>query len=323
MIWIMARKPRIHLPGGLYHVMLRGNGGQDIFFSPEDHYRMFFLIQEGVERFGHRVLAFCLMDNHIHLAIQVSDIPLSRIMQNLSFRYTRWINSRHQRMGHLFQGRYKALLVDKDSYMLELVRYIHLNPVRAGLVAAPVDYEWSGHRAYLEKEHLPWLSCDAVLAQFGSAVHTAREQYEHFVMDALDEKHRPEFHWGGDDSRLLGEDRFLQQVMAQTDEVVEVRISLEALLASVAVAFEIDIADLCSPSRKRSFAEARGVAAWLVSETSQHTLAKLARCMHRDPSALSLQAKKIREGAMKVAQFRQKMDGLKTKLFHDNSFTHA
>jgi len=233
-IGIMARKPRIHIPGGLYHVMLRGNGGQDIFFSPEDYYRMFFLIQEGVERFGHRILAFCLMDNHIHLAIQVSDISLSRIMQNLSFRYTRWINSRHQRMGHLFQGRYKALLVDKDSYMLELVRYIHLNPVRAGLVATPVDYEWSGHRAYLGKEHITWLSCDAVLAQFGSAVHTAREEYGRFVMDALDEKHRSEFHRGGDDSRLLGEDRFLQQVMAQTDEVVTVKISLEELVSSVA-----------------------------------------------------------------------------------------
>ena len=89
----MARKARIHIPGGLYHVMLRGNGGQDIFFCPEDRYRLFILIQEGIERFGHRVHAFCLMGNHIHLAIQVSDIPLSRIMQNLSFRYTRWINS--------------------------------------------------------------------------------------------------------------------------------------------------------------------------------------------------------------------------------------
>jgi len=322
MIAIMARKPRIHVPGGLYHVMLRGNGGQDIFFSPEDHYRMFFLIQEGVERFGHRVLAFCLMDNHIHLAIQVSDIPLSRIMQNLSFRYTRWINSRHQRMGHLFQGRYKALLVDKDSYMLELVRYIHLNPVRAGLVATPVDYEWSGHRTYLGKEHIPWLTCDAVLAQFGSAVNTAREQYARFVMDALDEKHRSEFHRGGDDSRLLGEDRFLQQVMAQTDEVIAVNISLEELLTSVAVEFEIDVADLCDPDRKRSFAEARGIAAWLVSETEQHTLVKLAKCVHRDPSALSLQVKKVRERA-KEAQYRQKIEGIKTRLFHNNSFTHA
>jgi len=252
-------------------VMLRGNGGQDIFFSTEDRYRMFFLIQEGVERFGHRVHAFCLMGNHIHLAIQVSDIPLSRIMQNLSFRYTRWINSRHKRMGHLFQGRYKALLVDKDRYLLELVRYIHLNPVRAGLVGTPADYEWSGHRAYLGQEHIPWLTCDTVLAQFGNTVKACREQYASFVMGAIDEKHRPEFHRGGDDSRVLGEDRFLQQVMAQTDEVA-VKISLDGLLASVAGAFGIDIADLCSVSRKRSFTEARGVATWLVAETGQHTL---------------------------------------------------
>ncbi len=100
--------------------MLRGNGGQDIFFCPEDRYHLFILMQEGIERFGHRVHAFCLMSNHIHLVIQVSDIPLSRIMQNLSFRYPRWVNSRHKRMGHLFQGRYKALLVDGDSYLLEL-----------------------------------------------------------------------------------------------------------------------------------------------------------------------------------------------------------
>jgi len=323
MIANMARKPRIHIPGGLYHVMLRGNGGQDIFFSPEDHYRMFFLIQEGVERFGHRVLAFCLMGNHIHLAIQVSEVPLSKIMQNLSFRYTRWINSRHQRMGHLFQGRYKALLVEKESYMLELVRYIHLNPVRAGIVAFPVEYEWSGHRAYLGKEHIPWLSCDAVLGQFGSAVHTAREQYGCFVMDALDEECRPEFHWGGDDSRLLGEDRFLQEVMAKTDEVVAVKVSLEVLLAVVAVEFEVDVADICSPSRKRSIAEARGVAAWLVSEIEQHTLAKLARSVHRDPSALSLQVKKVRERAMKETQYRQKIEGIKNRLLLSNSFTHA
>jgi len=318
----MARKARIHIPGGLYHVMLRGNGGQDIFFCPEDRYRLFILIQEGIERFGHRVHAFCLMGNHIHLAIQVSDIPLSRIMQNLSFRYTRWINSSYNRMGHLFQGRYKALLVDKDSYLLELVRYIHLNPVRAGLVSSPAEYEWSGHRSYLGTEHIPWLTCDAVLALFGNTVKEGREQYARFVMDALDEKHRPEFHQGGDDSRVLGEDHFLQQVMAQTDEVA-VKISLDDLLTLVAREFEIDIRDLCSVSRKRNLTEARGVAAWFVSETGQHTLAELARCMHRDPSALSLQAKKVRERAMKETQFRQKLDKLKSDSLHNNSITHA
>jgi len=128
----MARKPRLHVPGGLYHVILRGNGGQDIFFDDEDRYHLYLLLQHGVERYGHRIHGFCCMTNHIHLAIQVADEPLSGIMQNLSFRYTRWINKKQARTGHLFQGRYKSILVDADSYVLELVRYLHLNPVRAG-----------------------------------------------------------------------------------------------------------------------------------------------------------------------------------------------
>ena len=98
----MPRKPRIHYPGALYHVIIRGNDRQDIFFDDTDRYRFYLLVQEGIERFGHRVLAFCLLTNHVHMAIQVGDVPLSRIMQNLSFRYTRWVNWRQKRCGHLF-----------------------------------------------------------------------------------------------------------------------------------------------------------------------------------------------------------------------------
>ena len=101
----MARKPRVHLPGGYYHVMMRGNVGSDLFFSDTDRSRFLLLLQEGIERDGHRVHAFCLMTNHVHLLIQVGEIPLSRIIQNLGFRYTRYINSRRQTFGHLFQGR--------------------------------------------------------------------------------------------------------------------------------------------------------------------------------------------------------------------------
>jgi len=99
----MARKPRVHYPTALYHVILRGNGGQEIFFSKEDRFRFYLLLQEGIERYGHRIHAFCLMTNHVHLAIQVGDITLARIIQNISFRYTRWVNWRGGRTGHLFQ----------------------------------------------------------------------------------------------------------------------------------------------------------------------------------------------------------------------------
>lgn len=136
----MVRKPRIHIVGSLYHVILQGNGGEAIFFNEDDRDQFYLLVQEGIERFGHRINGFYCMTNHVHLAIQVGDIPLSKIMQNLSFRYTRRINQREKRVGHLFQGRYKAILVDGDSYLLELVRYIHLNPVRAGMVSEPIEY---------------------------------------------------------------------------------------------------------------------------------------------------------------------------------------
>ncbi|MBU0675034.1 MAG: transposase, partial [Proteobacteria bacterium] len=112
----MARKPRIHYPGAFYHVMLRGNGGQNIFYSTADRSRFCLLMQEGVERYRHRIHAYCLMSNHVHLIIEVGTIPLSRIIQNLSFRYTRYINTKKKRIGHLFQGRYKSLLIDGDSY---------------------------------------------------------------------------------------------------------------------------------------------------------------------------------------------------------------
>jgi REP element-mobilizing transposase RayT len=102
------------------------------------------------------------MTTHVHLAIQVGEIGLPRIIQNLAFRYTRWGNWRQSRTGHLFQGRYKAVLVDADTYLLELTRYIHLNPVRSGIVRIPEDYPWSGHRAYLGLETIPWLTTEWV-----------------------------------------------------------------------------------------------------------------------------------------------------------------
>ena len=100
----MARKPRIHYPGAVYHVILRGNDRQEVFCDDQDRYRFYLFLQQGVERFRHRIHAFCLMTNHIHLAVQVEATPLSRIMQSLSLRYTRWVNWRHNRSGHLFQG---------------------------------------------------------------------------------------------------------------------------------------------------------------------------------------------------------------------------
>ncbi|HET6421230.1 MAG TPA: transposase, partial [Geobacteraceae bacterium] len=193
----MARKQRLHIPGGFYHAILRGNAGDPVFFDDEDRYRFYILLQEGVERYGHRIHAFCLMTNHIHLVVQVADVPLSKIMQNVSFRYTRWINWRQKRTGHLFQGRHKAFLIDRDEYLQQLVRYVHLNPVRVGLVREPEEYRWSSHRAYLGNELLPWLTADFTLDQFSGKIDKARLGFAVFVAAGMTEGHRPEFHGQG------------------------------------------------------------------------------------------------------------------------------
>jgi putative transposase len=176
----MPRKPRIHFLGAVYHVILRGNAGAPIFFEVRDRYRLYLFLQQTVERFHCRIHGFCLMSNHIHLIMQVAEVPLLRIMQSLALRYTKWINYTQGRTGHVFQGRYKALLLDADAYMLELVRYIHLNPVRAGIASTAEEHPWSGHRAYVGMEVVPWLTTDWVLSFFSDKAEAARKKYQAF-----------------------------------------------------------------------------------------------------------------------------------------------
>jgi len=283
----MARKARIHIPGGVYHVMLRGNGGQDIFFSGEDYTRLFLLLQEGTERFRYRVHGFCCMTSHLHLILQVSDIPLSQCMQNFSFRYTQWINRRHDRRGHLFQGRFKALLVDGDSYLLELVRYVHLNPVRCGMVSDPVDYPWSSHHAYLGQENLPWLTTDWVLGQLAKNLAEAQQHYASFVFDGLGEGYRKDFHHGASDKRVLGDDRFLEQVSLVSADSPILRPTLDDIVATVCQDYGFDKADLISTSQNRRFAEARAVVGWLAKTFESATLTEVGVSFNRDVGTMS------------------------------------
>lgn len=290
----MARKPRLHYPGALYHVTLRGNAGQAIFFDNRDRTRFYFLLQEGIERFRHRIHAFCLMSNHIHLAIQVADIPLSRIIQNLSFRYTRWINWRQSRSGHLFQGRYKAVLVDADSYLLELIRYIHLNPVRAGIVKEPQEYPWSGHRAYLGREVIPWLTTDWVLSQFSKRESLARSAYERFIEDGKKEGHQKQYSMGlGTDHRILGDDEFIERVLDQKDKKPRRRVSLDRIIREVCKSFSIEEGQFLVSGKDHNLSKARGMVAWLVMEYGIGTLGELSGRTGRDVTTLSSAARRL------------------------------
>lgn len=310
----MARKPRLHLPGGLYHVMLRGNGGQDIFFAAADRARFLELLEEGVERFGHRVHGFCLMTNHVHLVLQAGAAPLSRAMQNLSFRHTRYVNAREKRIGHLFQGRYKALLVDAERYLLELVRYVHLNPLRAGLVDHPAAWPWSGHRAYLGEAALPWLTTDRVLGRFGGRLATARAAYRDFVAAGLGEGHRPEFHLGADDSRVLADDGFVKQVLKRADRQARrsgrAPPTLEAIVGRVAAAYGLEPAALAGPSRGRSVSEARGVAGHLSLAHGAASLSDVAGRFGRELSTMSRVVGRVEARAARDPAFKARLRGI-------------
>ncbi len=233
------------------------------------------------------------MSNHIHLAVQVGELPLSRIVHNLSFRYARWFNWRQQRTGHLFQGRHEAILVETESYLLELVRYIHLNPVRAGLVEDPRDYSWSGHRAYLGEQRLSWLTTGWVLGRFAQRVITARKRYRAFVDAGTREGYRGEFHGGEDDSRVLGSDRFVERVAGRSREVDESTISLRHLVRRVCQASRIKEADLMSASRARWLSDVRATVAWLAVTRQVATLAEVGSYLNRDASTLSRAVSKM------------------------------
>ncbi len=290
----MARKPRLHYPGALYHVTLRGNAGQPIFFDDRDRTRFYLLLQEGTERFRYRLHAFCLMSNHVHLAIQVGDIALSRILQNVSFRYTRWVNARQNRSGHLFQGRYKAILVDGEAYVLELTRYIHLNPVRAGMVQKPNDYLWSGHQAYLGREVIPWLTTDWVLSQFSKREGLARKAYDRFIQDGMKGKYGKECHAGSrSDSRILGDDDFIDLVLGEENKTKQRRVSLDRIMHEVCKAFALKEGDLLISGKDRKLSEARGLAAWLVMEHGAGTLGELSGRTGLDITTLSSGAKRL------------------------------
>jgi putative transposase len=304
----MARKPRVHYPGALYHVILRGNRGQTIFLNDKDRTRFYFLVQEGIERFGHRIHAFCLMNNHVHLAIQVGNVSLSRILQNLSFRYTRWVNWREGRSGHLFQGRYKAVLVDADVYLQELIRYIHLNPVRAGIVREPKDYPWSGHRAYLGLETIPWLTTDWVLLQFSGRLSMARRAYERFVSEGKGGGRREEYYSGsGSDSRILGDDTFIKEVLGEKKGMPRSKLSLDIVMKEVCRHYSVKERELGRSNRDRRISEVRGMVAWLVLELGVCPLRKLGKLTGRDVTTLSSAAKRLQIRAKKDLKLAERM----------------
>jgi putative transposase len=182
----MVRPLRIEFPGAVYHVTSRGNAKQAIFLENVDNHKFLEVLSTVVDRFNWLCHAYCLMRNHYHLMIETPEGNLSRGMRQLNGVYTQVFNQRHNRVGHLLQGRYKAILVEKDTHLLSLCRYIILNPLRAGFVKRPEEWRWSSYQPTIEEAKTPsFLTIEWILSQFSNKKREAVKKYKKYVLDGI------------------------------------------------------------------------------------------------------------------------------------------
>ena len=212
----MSRPIRIEYPGAVYHITSRGNERKNIFF--DDHDRKVFLgiIQQVKNRFHWLFHSYVLMDNHYHLLVETPEANLSRGMRQLNGVYTREFNHRHNRIGHLFQGRFKSILIDKDDYLVELSRYIALNPIRAGIALKADEWLWGSYRALIGIDKSPaWLTTDWILALYGSDRKRAVAEYKSYVEKGISGEFPSEELRGG---WILGGGRFVESIQGLIEE---------------------------------------------------------------------------------------------------------
>lgn len=309
----MARKPRVHFPGALYHVIARGNQRQKVFRSDLDRARYLELLSRYQKRYRFRLYAYVLMANHVHLLVEARLTPLAKVMQGLQQSYTLYFNRKYGLVGHLFQGRYKAILCDRDSYLLELVRYLHLNPVRSKLVKEPSEYPWSSHRCYLGKPLKVEvdIETDLILSQFSPRRSQAVRRYKEFLLEGISEGHREDL-YAAKEQRYLGDEQFVERVRSRIEKEPSqaIRIDLADIEEAACGRYGLSPELLRSKSKDRRGSFGRMVVAYLGQELGGIKLSDVAKRYGRDQVSLSLGLKGLRERMTKEAGLRQSVEDL-------------
>jgi putative transposase len=272
----MPRGPRLDIEGGLYHVIARGVERRPIFRDDTDRQSFLRRLQMVAGEEGLQVFAYLLLDNHVHLVVRRGAIALGQCMRRLLTGHSVMFNRRHRRRGHLFQNRYHAVLCEADNYLLQLVRYVHRNPVRAGVVLDPAAYRWSSHAAYLSRRCPAWLETKTVLEMVGG-----RAAYRRFMQEGDGEGRRADLcgrtdrHEGGDGpwvwfgGQILGDERFARRsVRAGRQRELQRELDrgraqdLPRLAKEVAKRHGVDLRALRGPGRSRAVSAARRALVW-------------------------------------------------------------
>jgi REP element-mobilizing transposase RayT len=272
----MARPLRVEYPGAFYHVINRGNAGEDVFKSLRDREKFLEYLETAASRFSIRIHTFCLMTNHYHLLVETPEANLSRAIQWINVSYAVYFNIKRERHGHLFQGRFKAVLVDADEYLKQLSRYIHLNPVRAKMVESASDYPWSSYSLFVGRKKVPkWLETDWLLSQFGRNLKEAKKNYKSFVenVDAGSLENPSKEITGG---FILGDEGFVEWVKArflsvQLDDKekpqlkkLKPKVVIDDIVCAVGKSFDSPPEQILSKGKKRN--RARDVAIYLARD---------------------------------------------------------
>lgn len=297
---LLPRLPRFHVPGGYYHVYARGNAKQDIFLTSKDRLRWEHLLSDGLQQYNHLLHAYCWMTNHVHVAIQAGEKPLARFIGSLLSQYAKGFNRKTGRSGHLFERRYGAKLVKDDSYLLELVRYIHQNPLRAGMVSRVSDYKWCSHHVYMGAIRKNWLTTDTVLSLFGRDVHSARRQYLDFIGGKQPSSVVDEFEQSSSLDRSRPGGNAWHHEVLQRSETNPPFESLEQLIGDVCRNHDITEAQLTSSSRCRANARLRAEIALTAMNLGLATVTEVAQRFGRSQPALSRTIGRLRKKSRKL-----------------------
>lgn len=286
----MARNPRIEYEGAFYHVITRGNQRQKIFKDKYDFIRYLEILSNYKNQYRYFLYAYVLINNHVHLLIETREIPLSKILQGINQSYTMYFNRKYKTVGHLFQGRYKAILCDKDEYLLSLVKYIHLNPIRARIVKRPDEYQWSSHHSYVKKaDGKDIVDTDQVLRMFSEDKAKAKKLYRTYMGDSSPVK--KEDIYNTIDQRILGSERFADKVMERYDGIIRQKrrrkeYTLPEIARGVEKTYGITLKQIRGKSKDRVISSGRKLLCSVAKEYA-YKGKEIAKYMWKDPAVIT------------------------------------
>ncbi|MDY7030430.1 MAG: transposase [Thermodesulfobacteriota bacterium] len=318
----MARPLRIEYEGAFYHVTARGNERRRIYYSKADYEKFKAYLEETQKKYGYLLHGYVLLTNHYHLLIETPMANLSKVMHYINGSYTNYINIKERRSGHLFQGRYKAILIDRDEYLLELSRYLHLNPVRAKIAERPEDYPYSSYRAYIEKNKKDIVYRDLILGMMSKTKNNAINKYKNFVGGAIevDLENPLKNVYGG---MILGGTRFIKEALSIFKEedlnkediahrrALRAAYRFEEIIESICMSLDIPQQDLLSRKNK----EQRNIAIYLLKKYTGLTNRQIGQQLGNiSYSAVAKVYQRFSEELRKDKALKKKVEGIISNL---------